>query len=100
MTTTDPAPKDIRPLRAHCTGPVVVPGERGFAEALSAWDVAPDDVPAAVAFPVDGFDVAAIRAFARYADLRVVTQDEAPSADGLAGAVLVAGVARARRFDR
>ena len=68
---TSAAP-DLRPLRAHTTGDVVVPGERVWNAALEGWDLDEGREPAAVVFPADEFDVAAVRSYARAAGLRIV----------------------------
>ena len=90
MTILAPLLSDIRPLRAHCTGAVVVSGERRWSEVLEALGLDLADAPAAVAFPADAFDVATVRAFASTAMLRTVEAADVEAGDGLRDAVVVA----------
>ena len=99
MTILAPLLSDIRPLRAHCTGTVVVAGERRWPEVLEALGLDPADAPAAVAFPADPFDHAAIRAFATTAVLRTVAAEDA-GADDVRDAIVVAAPERPERFRR
>ncbi len=69
LTLDRPPAADLRPLRAHTTGDVVVPGERVWAEVLAALGLG-DGAPAAVVFPASDYDVAAVRSFVRYVGLR------------------------------
>ena len=87
MLLLDPTTiSDLRPLRAHCAGDVVVPGERVFDDALDVWDL--DGVPAAIVFPADELDVATVLSYLRYAGLEpVVEGDVLP--DDVDGTVLV-----------
>jgi len=55
-------------------GAVVLPGDPGWDEARSGFNLLGDQHPAAVAFPVDGPDVAAAVNYARRAGLRVAPQ--------------------------
>ncbi len=102
MTILVPLMTDIRPLRAHCTGPVVVPGEKRWDDALDrlGLDADPDTAPAAVAFPADPFDIATILAFAGNAHLRVLHADELEEGDDVRDALVIARVERPRRFRR
>ena len=80
---------DIRPLRAHCTGDVVVPGERVWDEVLEAWDALDSgDEPVAVVFPASDYDVVAVLSYVRYAGLRAVVEGDALP-DDVSGTVLV-----------
>lgn len=56
------------------SGAVVLPGDHGWDEARSGFNLLEDQHPAAVAFPVDADDVAAAVAYARRAGLRVAPQ--------------------------
>jgi hypothetical protein len=81
MLLADVTTADLRPLRAHCTGDVVVPGERVWAAALDACDLRPGLEPAAVVFPADDYDVVAVAAFARHLGLEAVGAGEPLPAD-------------------
>ena len=74
MLLTDPATAaDIRPLRAHCTGDVVVPGERIWDEVLADWGGLDEgQEPVAVIFPASDYDLVAVLSYVRYAGLEVV----------------------------
>ncbi len=56
------------------TGAVVLPGDPGWDEARSGFNLLEDQHPAAVTFPADGPDVAAAVKYARRAGLRVAPQ--------------------------
>jgi FAD/FMN-containing dehydrogenase len=56
------------------SGAVVLPGDHGWDEARSGFNLLEDQHPAAVAFPVDAQDVAAAVTYARRAGLRVAPQ--------------------------
>src|SRR3954452_23677839 len=62
------------PLADRLRGPVVLPGDPGWDDARSAFNLLLDQHPAAVAFPADAQDVAAAVAYARRAGLRVAPQ--------------------------
>jgi FAD/FMN-containing dehydrogenase len=62
------------PLAEALTGAVVLPGDPGWDDARSAFNLLLDQHPAAVAFPADAQDVAAAVAYARAAGLRVAPQ--------------------------
>jgi hypothetical protein len=82
MLLADPtATADLRPLRAHCTGDVVVPGERVWPAALDACDLPDGPEPAAVVFPADDYDVVAVAAFARHLGLEAVQAGAAMPSD-------------------
>ena len=102
MTILVPLMTDIRPLRAHCTGPVVVPGEKRWDDALTrlGLDADPACAPAAIAFPADPFDIATILAFAGNAHLRVLHAGELEDGDDVGDALIVARAERPRRFRR
>jgi hypothetical protein len=99
MTILVPLLCDIRPLRAHCTGAVVVAGERRWPEVLEAHGLDPAAAPAAVAFAADPFDHAAIRAFATTAVLRVVDAGDAGNED-VRDAIVIAAPERRERLRR
>jgi hypothetical protein len=93
MLLADRTNPDIRPLRAHCTGDVVIPGERVWDEVLATWDeLEPGQEPAAVIFPASDYDLVAVLSYVRYAGLEAIIEgseaaDELP--DDLSAAVLV-----------
>src|SRR4051794_35715969 len=62
------------PLAEALAGHVVLPGDLGWDDARSAFNLLLDQQPAAVAFPTDAQDVAAAVAYARSAGLRVAPQ--------------------------
>ena len=61
-------------LPSALAGAVVLPGDPGWDEARSGFNLLDDQHPAAVAFPVDATDVAAAVTQARRAGLRVAPQ--------------------------
>ena len=61
-------------LTEALTGAVVLPGDAGWDDARSAFNLLIDQHPAAVAFPADAADVAAAVRYARRAGLRVAPQ--------------------------
>ena len=65
---------DASHLREIFTGEFHLPGDPGWDVARSAWNLAVDQHPAAVAIPADAADVAAAVRFAREAGLRVCVQ--------------------------
>src|SRR5215213_3648122 len=71
MTIIDPARTDLRDL---CGGAVALPGDDGYDAARQAFNLAVDQRPAAVAFPVDAGEVSDIVRHARVAGLRVAAQ--------------------------
>ena len=95
MLLTDPeTAADIRPLRAHCTGDVVVPDERIWDEVLAGWDglETGGSEPAAVVFPAGDYDLVAVLSYVRYAGLDAVlagTAEAAALPEDLSGTVLV-----------
>ncbi|MCU1677137.1 MAG: linked oxidase domain protein, partial [Frankiales bacterium] len=79
-------------LRASCGGAVHFPGEPGYDAARRPWNVAVDQRPAAVAYPGDAAEVAAVVRAARAAGLRVAPQGTGHNAGplgDLSGAVLL-----------
>ena len=83
MLLIDHPPTDIRPLRAHCTGDVVIPGERIWDEVLGTWDGLPNGQdPAAVIFPASEYDLVAVLSYVRFAGLRAIL-DGTPEAEAL-----------------
>ena len=73
------------PLSEALTGTVVLPGDPGWDEARSAFNLLLDQHPAAVAFPADAEDVIAAVAYARDAGLRVAPQATAHNQGPLGG---------------
>jgi len=65
---------DVEALRARLYGEVYGPDDEGWDEARRAWNLAVDQRPAAVAFPVTDSDVVAVVNFAREEGLRVAPQ--------------------------
>jgi hypothetical protein len=83
MLLIDPRSTDIRPLRAHCTGDVVVPGERVWDEVLATWDGLDEgQEPPAVIFPANDYDLVAVLSYVRFAGLDAVL-DGTPAAGDL-----------------
>lgn len=78
-------------LRGLCDGAVHLPDDPGYDRARTAWNLAVDQRPAAVAVPRDTEDVVAVVRAARAAGLRVAVQSTGHGAvtRGLADAVLV-----------
>ena len=70
MTMIDPAPA----LRDLCGGAIALPGDDGYDAARQAFNLAVDQRPAAVAYPADAHEVAAIVRAAREHGLRVAPQ--------------------------
>src|SRR3954454_12756199 len=62
------------PLADAVGDALVLPGDTGWDEARSGFNLLLDQHPAAVAFPADAEDVAAAVAYARRAGLRVAPQ--------------------------
>jgi hypothetical protein len=90
LLADDRTSTDLRPLRAHCTGDVVVPGERIWPEVLDGWSgLAAGQEPAAVIYPASEYDVAAVRSYVAYAGLDVVVEGGGELPEDLAGVVLV-----------
>jgi FAD/FMN-containing dehydrogenase len=73
MTIIDPA-SDLDELRALCGGAVALPEDPGYDAARQAFNLALDQRPAAVAYPCNADEVAAVVEFARAAGLRVAPQ--------------------------
>jgi len=65
---------DPRELDARCAGSVFAPGDPDWNSARQAWNVAVNQRPAAVAFPVNADDVASVIGYARENGLRVAAQ--------------------------
>jgi FAD/FMN-containing dehydrogenase len=61
-------------LRAACGGALHLPGEPGYDAARRPWNVAVDQRPAAVAYPADAEEVAALIRAAGAAGLRIAPQ--------------------------
>jgi FAD/FMN-containing dehydrogenase len=75
MTVTDTAGElDVAPLRAAVTGRVLLPGEPGYAERATPWNVAVPSTPLAVVEAADATDVVAAVRFAATAGIRVGVQ--------------------------
>src|SRR3954451_843318 len=72
-------------LAESLTGPVILPGDPGWDDARSAFNLLLDQHPAAVAVPTDAADVAAAVAYAQRAGLRVAPQATAHNQGPLGG---------------
>src|SRR3954451_10556465 len=72
-------------LAESLTGAVILPGDPGWDDARSAFNLLLDQHPAAVAFPTHAEDVAAAVASARRAGLRVAPQAPAHNQGPLGG---------------
>ncbi|MBE2315486.1 FAD-binding oxidoreductase [Solirubrobacter sp. CPCC 204708] len=70
MTMIDPATA----LRDLCGGAVALPGDEGYDAARQAFNLTVDQCPAAVVYPADANEVAAVVNAAREAGLRVAPQ--------------------------
>ncbi len=73
MTIIDPA-RDLGELRGLCGGAVALPTDDGYDAARQAFNLAVDQRPAAVAYPCNAREVAAVVDFARRRGLRVAPQ--------------------------
>src|SRR4029079_15251091 len=65
---------DVDELRARVYGDVYGPGDDDWDRARAAWNLAVDQRPAAVVFPLTDADVVAVGDYAREAGLRVAPQ--------------------------
>src|SRR4051794_25990908 len=74
MLITDRPHVDVDALRARLTGEVAGPGDAHWDRARQAWNLAADQRPLAVAFPVTDADVVAVVEYAREAGARVSAQ--------------------------
>jgi hypothetical protein len=72
-------------LSEALTGAVVLPGDPGWDQARSGFNLLLDQHPAAVAYPADARDVAAAVAYAQCAGLRVAPQATAHNQGPLGG---------------
>jgi FAD/FMN-containing dehydrogenase/enamine deaminase RidA (YjgF/YER057c/UK114 family) len=82
MTTTDLSPAES--LRGQCGGRVYLPGDPGYDAARTAWNLAADQRPAAVAVPHSIEEVVGIVRAAVAAKLRVAPQTTGHGAAPLA----------------
>src|SRR5215217_8007140 len=80
-------------LTEALTGAVVLPGDAGWDDARSAFNLLIDQHPAAVAFPADAADVAAAVRYAGRAGLRVAPRLSAHGLAGLHGSSPDVGIA-------
>jgi FAD/FMN-containing dehydrogenase len=71
---TSVAIADPRELNSRLAGAVFTPADDGWDAARMAWNVAVDQRPAAVVYPADEEDVAAVIGFARNNGLRIAPQ--------------------------
>jgi FAD binding domain/Berberine and berberine like len=74
MLITDRPSVDVNALRARLSGEVVGPDDARWDRARQAWNLAADQRPLAVAFPISDADVMAIVEYAREAGVRVAAQ--------------------------
>ncbi len=84
MLITNRPDAEVAALRARLDGAVFGPADAGWDQARKAWNLAVDQRPAAVAFPVTDADVAATVAFAAERGLRVAPQGTGHGASALA----------------
>jgi hypothetical protein len=93
MLITNRPDAGVEALRARLEGAVYGPSDAGWDRARAAWNLAVDQRPAAVAFPVTDADVVAAVAVARDAGLRIAPQGTghgaAPLARDLEGEILL-----------
>src|SRR3954449_5600023 len=93
MLITNRPDADVEALRARLEGAVYGPSDAGWDQARQAWNLAVDQRPAAVAFPVTDADVVAAVEFARDEGLRIAPQGPghgaAPLARDLEGEILL-----------
>jgi FAD/FMN-containing dehydrogenase len=90
--TIDSTAGKAAPLRGLCAGAVHLPGDPGYDEARTPWNVAVDQRPAAVAYPASADEVSDIVRAAADARLRVAPQGTGHNAGplgSLADAVLL-----------
>ena len=83
MTIIDPARETLDALRDLCGGAIALPGDDGYDAARQAFNLAVDQRPAAVAYPADAEEVAAIVRAARAHGLRVAPQATGHNANPL-----------------
>jgi FAD/FMN-containing dehydrogenase len=83
-TTLSSTRPDATALRGLCGGAVHLPGDPGYDAARVPWNVAVDQRPAAVAYPADASEVAALVKAAAAAGLRVAVQGTGHGAASLA----------------
>ncbi|MEA2462174.1 MAG: hypothetical protein QOH90_2351 [Actinomycetota bacterium] len=74
MLITDLPAADVDALRSRLYGEVYGPDDEGWDEARRAWNLAVDQRPAAVVFPLTDSDVVEVVNFAREEGLRVAAQ--------------------------
>lgn len=89
MTMIDPGTAALRDL---CGGAVALPGDDGYDAARQAFNLTVDQRPAAVAYPADAGEVAAVVRAAKAAGLRIAAQTTGHNAGplgDLSGTVLV-----------
>src|SRR4051794_36723947 len=93
MLITNRPDADVGTLRARLDGAVYGPADAGWDQARRAWNLAVDQRPAAVAFPVTDADVVAAVEFAAERGLRIAPQGTGHGAAALApdleGAILL-----------
>lgn len=70
-------------LRSLCGGAVMLPGDSGYYAARAAWNLAVDQRPAAIAYPADQREVAAVVGACAAAGLRVAPQSTGHNAGPL-----------------
>jgi hypothetical protein len=84
MLITDRPSADVEALRSRLYGAVYGPDDAGWDEVRRAWNLAIDQRPAAVAFPLTDSDVVAVVEFAREEGLRVAAQATGHGAGAIA----------------
>ena len=74
MAITDPTTHDVRALEGRIRGYALGPADDRWDDARQAWNLAVDQRPAAVVYPLDEADVSRTIDFARATGLRVTAQ--------------------------
>ncbi len=74
ITATTETTIDLTPLRSDFSGDLHTAADPGWDEARSAWNLAVDQHPSAVAIPADAADVARAVRFARDTGMKVAVQ--------------------------
>jgi hypothetical protein len=92
ITTAVRPVADLDALRSNFTGELHAPGDSGWDDARSAWNLVVDQQPALVAAPRHTDDIVAVVNFAREAGLRVAPQGTGHNAmprTGIEGSILL-----------
>ena len=87
MTVASAPNIDHTRLRELCGGAVLIAGDDGYDPARRPWNLAVSQTPAAVAYPGDAEEVAALVRSAREAGLRIAVQSTGHHAGAAADAL-------------